>query len=53
MCIYIYIYITAALKFTVQPEQILTPGLHNKTPALKTLARGWVAQEPICLHYQR
>ena len=22
-----------------------TPGLHNKIPALKTFARGWVAQE--------
>ena len=27
-----------------------TPGLHNKIPALKILARGWVAQESICLH---
>ena len=25
-----------------------TPGLHNKIPALKIFARGWVAQEPIC-----
>ena len=25
-----------------------TPGLHNKIPAYKILARGWVAQEPIC-----
>ena len=24
-----------------------TPGLHNKIPALKIFARGWVAQEPI------
>ena len=29
------------------------PGLHNKIPALKIFARGWVAQESICLHYQR
>ena len=25
-----------------------TPGLHNKIPALKIFARGWVAQESIC-----
>ena len=25
-----------------------TPGLHNKIPAQKIFARGWVAQEPIC-----
>ena len=25
-----------------------TPGLHNKIPALKIFATGWVAQEPIC-----
>ena len=25
-----------------------TPGLHNKIPAYKILARGWIAQEPIC-----
>ena len=25
----------------------VTPGLHNKIPALKIFARGWVAQEPI------
>ena len=31
----------------------VTPGLHNKIPALKIFARGWVAQESICLHYQR
>ena len=24
------------------------PGLHNKIPAQKIFARGWVAQEPIC-----
>ena len=24
-----------------------TPGLHNKIPALKIFARGWVAQESI------
>ena len=30
-----------------------TPGLHNKIPALKIFARGWAAQESICLHYQR
>ena len=30
-----------------------TPGLHNKIPALKIFARGWVAQETIFLHYQR
>ena len=26
----------------------ITPGLHNKIPAQKISARGWVAQEPIC-----
>ena len=25
---------------------LLTPGLHNKIPAYKIFARGWVAQEP-------
>ena len=25
-----------------------TPGFHNKIPALKIFARGWVTQEPIC-----
>ena len=30
------------------PEWTNTPGLHNKIPAWKTFARGWVAQEPIC-----
>ena len=25
-----------------------TPGLHNKIPAYKMFARGWVAQQPIC-----
>ena len=25
-----------------------TPGLHNKIPAQKIFAKGWVAQEPIC-----
>ena len=25
-----------------------TPGLHNKIPALKIFARGWVAQKSIC-----
>ena len=25
-----------------------TPSLHNKIPALKIFARGWVAQESIC-----
>ena len=32
---------------------LATPDLHNKIPALKIFARGWVAQESICLHYQR
>ena len=27
---------------------IVTAGLHNKIPAHKIFARGWVAQEPIC-----
>ena len=31
----------------------ITPGLHNKIPALKIFARGWVAQESIFLHCQR
>ena len=30
------------------PLKIPTPGLHNKIPALKIFARGWVAQESIC-----
>ena len=30
-----------------------TPSLHNKIPALKIFARGWVAQESLVLHYQR
>ena len=25
-----------------------TPGLHNKIPAYKIFARGWVAQKSIC-----
>ena len=29
-------------------EDVYTPGLHNKIPALKIFARGWVAQEHIC-----
>ena len=40
--------VTATLTMTMT-----TPGLHNKIPALKIFARGWVAQESICLHYQR
>ena len=34
-------------------QRFPTPGLHNKIPALKIFARGWVAKESICLHYQR
>ena len=29
------------------PKEPRTPGLHNKIPAHKIFARGWVAQEPI------
>ena len=32
----------------VNSNNTTTPGLHNKIPALKIFARGWVAQEPIC-----
>ena len=28
-------------------HEAFTPGLHNKIPALKIFARGWVAQESI------
>ena len=27
---------------------VATPGLHNKIPAYKIFARGWIAQEPFC-----
>ena len=30
------------------PLEVPTPGLHNKIPAYKILARGWVAQESFC-----
>ena len=39
--------------FEILKTDRTTPGLHNKIPALKIFARGWVAQESIFLHYQR
>ena len=35
------------IKVPIQNIRVPTPGLHNKIPALRILARGWVAQ--ICL----
>ena len=40
-------------SFSDRQDPVATPGLHNKIPALKIFARGWVAQESIFLHYQR
>ena len=32
-------------SFSDRQDPVATPGLHNKIPALKIFARGWVAQE--------
>ena len=40
LCMYVFICICV--------DCVFTPGLHNKIPAYKIFARGWVAQEPIC-----
>ena len=63
MCMYIYIYIyivgTAQFQHILEPlarERLdtrwskypSTPGLHNKIPAYKIFARGWVAQKSCC-----
>ena len=69
MCVYIYIYTLFVYVLSIvccncsivsqlgSPESVRasdsTPGLHNKIPALKIFARGWVAQESFVLHYQR
>ena len=61
MYIYIYIYIerereiftpsgkpsTHPARPVRSPGESTTPGLHNKIPALKIFARGWVAHESI------
>ena len=64
VCVYIYIYIYISCinhisYYTVSNPPVsfrqgrlrdgpATPGLHNKIPALKIFARGWVAQKYIC-----
>ena len=56
VCAYIYIYIHKhyAYAYDINDNNgtTTTPGLHNKIPAQKIFARGWVAQESIFLHYQ-
>ena len=52
LVIYIYICVFMLAALLRQRGRRNTPGLHNKIPAFKIFARGWVAQ--ICLfHWQR